>query len=392
MLVAIASHPIQYQIPVWQDLGHQLGDEFVVIFLCKQGVANGTDSEFGREVFWDFELLDGYRSEFIFDCQDRVIGFWRNRLKSYSIFIRRMKQLKPKAVLLGGWNLFGYIQVAIIAKFFLKTDIWLRCEANNFKQYSLWHSTVRKMLIYSFLQIFSKFFYIGNANKEFYKSFGVPNSRLFFAGYGVDNTKFLPPLGHRTNLSVRKKLGLKDSTKVVLFCGKFIEKKRPMDLILALEKLGFKVDDVPIQILFVGSGLLMSQLQRKAQDVSVKLSEINWNPIVFAGFLNQSEIVEAYQTADLLVLPSDTHETWGLVVNEALATGLAVAVSRNCGCAYDLVERHFPDLVFAEGDIDAISKAISQGIFISREQILDVNPVADYSSKQTTEALLNAYG
>lgn len=392
MLVAIASHPIQYQIPVWQELGHQLGDEFLVIFLCKQGVANGTDSEFGREVFWDFQLLDGYRSEFIFDCQDRVIGFWRNRLKSYSIFIRRMKQLKPKAVLIGGWNLFGYIQVAIITKLFLKTDIWLRCEANNFKQYSLWYFTVRKILIFSFLQICSKCFYIGNANKEFYKSFGVPNSRLFFAGYGVDNTKFLPPLGVRTNLSIRKKFGLKDSAKVVIFSGKLIKKKRPLDLILALENLSFMVDDVPIQILFVGSGLLMNQLKKKAQDISDSLPEINWNPIVFAGFLNQSEIIEAYQTADLLVLPSDAHETWGLVANEALATGLAVAVSSNCGCAYDLVERYFPNLVFAEGDIDAISKAISEGIFISREQILNLNPVADYSSKQTTEALLNAYG
>jgi hypothetical protein len=81
-----------------------------------------------------------------------------------------------------------------------------------------------------------------------------------------------------------------------LFCGKFIPKKRPLDL--------------------VGAAKL---LLRDA-----------------AGFLNQTEISRAYVAADCLVLPSDYRETWGLVVNEAMASGLPCIISDQCGCAEDL--------------------------------------------------------
>jgi glycosyltransferase involved in cell wall biosynthesis len=65
-------------------------------------------------------------------------------------------------------------------------------------------------------------------------------------------------------------------------------------------------------------------------------SESSRPPASFCGFLNQTEISRAYVAADCLVLPSDYGETWGLVVNEALATGLPCLVSDACGCAEEL--------------------------------------------------------
>lgn len=60
-------------------------------------------------------------------------------------------------------------------------------------------------------------------------------------------------------------------------------------------------------------------------------------PVTFAGFLNQSHMARAYTAADCLVLPSDHGETWGLVVNEAMACGLPAIVSDRVGCGQDLV-------------------------------------------------------
>ncbi len=62
-------------------------------------------------------------------------------------------------------------------------------------------------------------------------------------------------------------------------------------------------------------------------------------PITFVGFLNQSEIPAAYAVSDCLVLPSDHGESWGLVVNEAMACGLPAIVSDLVGCAEDLVHQ-----------------------------------------------------
>src|SRR5207245_2803101 len=78
-------------------------------------------------------------------------------------------------------------------------------------------------------------------------------------------------------------------------------------------------------------------------------------PATFAGFLNQSEIASAYAAGDALVLPSDFGETWGLVVNEAMACGRAAVVSDRVGCGLDLVIPGKTGERFAFGDTQALA-------------------------------------
>jgi glycosyltransferase involved in cell wall biosynthesis len=81
-------------------------------------------------------------------------------------------------------------------------------------------------------------------------------------------------------------------------------------------------------------------------------------PGTITGFLNQTEIPAAYVAADCLVLPSDAGETWGLVVNEALACGLPAIVSDRCGCAEDLAQPFGHQHVFACGDLATLARNI----------------------------------
>ena len=74
----------------------------------------------------------------------------------------------------------------------------------------------------------------------------------------------------------------------------------------------------------------------------------------FAGFLNQTDISRAYVAADVLVLPSDYGETWGLVVNEAMASGLGCIVSDHCGCSPDL-GRINGNAVYKCGDVKSLA-------------------------------------
>jgi glycosyltransferase involved in cell wall biosynthesis len=78
-------------------------------------------------------------------------------------------------------------------------------------------------------------------------------------------------------------------------------------------------------------------------------------PISFTGFLNQSQIVAAYAAADALVLPSDGGETWGLVVNEAMACGLPCFVSDQVGCSPDLIIPNQTGALFPLGDYKALA-------------------------------------
>ena len=78
-----------------------------------------------------------------------------------------------------------------------------------------------------------------------------------------------------------------------------------------------------------------------------------------AGFLDQAALGRAYAAADCLVLPS-TSETWGLVVNEALATGLPAIVSSGVGCAPDLVTPGVTGEVFPCGDVGSLASALAR--------------------------------
>jgi glycosyltransferase involved in cell wall biosynthesis len=81
-------------------------------------------------------------------------------------------------------------------------------------------------------------------------------------------------------------------------------------------------------------------------------------PVSFAGFLNQSAIASAYAASDCLVLPSDHGETWGLVVNEAMACGLPAVVSDLVGCREDLIIEGKTGLSYSCGNSGALAACL----------------------------------
>src|SRR4030095_2671554 len=79
------------------------------------------------------------------------------------------------------------------------------------------------------------------------------------------------------------------------------------------------------------------------------------NAVTIAGFVNQRALPDWYASADTLVLPSDSRETWGLVVNEAMAAGLPVIVSNAAGCSVDLVRERDNGFTYPCGDVDTLA-------------------------------------
>jgi glycosyltransferase involved in cell wall biosynthesis len=141
-----------------------------------------------------------------------------------------------------------------------------------------------------------------------------------------------------------------------------VQKKRPLDLIQAVRLARSRRPERPLHILFVGAGELLDEARAHCRDHLNPFGESAPSPGLvdasFLGFLNQSQIAEAYVAADCLALPSESTETWGLVVNEAMACGLPAIVSDQCGCAQDLVAPFRPDLCFPTGDISGLADVI----------------------------------
>jgi glycosyltransferase involved in cell wall biosynthesis len=78
----------------------------------------------------------------------------------------------------------------------------------------------------------------------------------------------------------------------------------------------------------------------------------------FLNFQSQEALIGLYQNASLFILPSLYGETWGLVVNEAMASGLPVAVSINVGCANTLVGENQNGFTFDPLDANTLAEKL----------------------------------
>src|SRR5262249_40113165 len=122
--------------------------------------------------------------------------------------------------------------------------------------------------------------------------------------------------------------------------------KRPLDFISAVAQAAAVVPSV--RGVMVGDGPMRPQMESWAQATH--------SPTTIRGLLSQAEMPSAYVAADALVLPSNLRDTWGLVVNEAMACGIPVLLSDRVGCAPDLVKEGVTGYTFPFGDSSALAK------------------------------------
>jgi glycosyltransferase involved in cell wall biosynthesis len=246
-----------------------------------------------------------------------------------------------------GWQCMGLLQLFIAASL-QRTSILLRMENNEKKRRSFLMSLLHKLIVSQ-----AKFVLpVGIANSRYYKDLGVASSRMLKSPYCVDNQHFavLADEERLNRLQIRQQWNVPDSAFCFLFCGKLEEKKHPGDILAALEIIQQAGTSAQVHCLFVGSGALESQLKRQAERLKL--------PVTFIGFLNQRELSSAYVAADALVLPSDCNETWGLVVNEAMACALPAIVSDQVGCAEDLIQVGHTGLIYGCRDVKALARSM----------------------------------
>ena len=339
-----ATHPIQYQVPWFQALAVRPELELKVLFgmmpdAAQQGVG------FGIGFQWDIPLQEGYQWDVL-----RNVA----RQPSLGVFggcdtpgvIDNLRAWAPDVVILTGWHSKMLVQ-AWWASARLRIPRILRGESNALRHRPRWKRSLHTV----WMRGFAEFLAIGQANRDFYRQAGVPPDRIHDCPYFVDNERFGAQAdglrGRRAEL--RTEWGIPRDATCFLFSGKMIPKKRPLDLLHALQRAC--ATGASAHLLIVGDGELMAEARAMAQASHL--------PVTFAGFLNQTEIVRAYVAGDCLVLPSDTGETWGLVVNEAMACGLPAIVSDQVGCGPDLVTDGVTGALFPMGDVAALAQRMA---------------------------------
>jgi glycosyltransferase involved in cell wall biosynthesis len=368
MLAILTTHPIQYQVPLWQALSADGAVPFEVWYLSDHGVRPSYDVQFGETFSWDLDTLAGYPSRFLKTNTDANVARF-NQVRLEESLSPLLQEKKASALWIQGWQVRAYWQ-AVWQAHAASVPVWLRGESNDLAPSTLWKKQAKRLLHSRLFSRVRDFLYIGEANRRLYESYGVREEQLHPAPYCVDNERFARQADElrKQRAAIRREWRIPENALCLLFAGKFIPKKHPFDLIAAAESARLQNLEQPVHLLFVGSGELGTQLRAACHvvyDADAKAAEDRdlgkkgFAPAAsFTGFLNQTEISKAYVAADCLVLPSDHQETWGLVVNEAMASGLPCVVSDACGCGEDLIAPIDPRFRFPLGQPEAIADAI----------------------------------
>ncbi|MUG94052.1 glycosyltransferase [Scytonema sp. UIC 10036] len=381
-LAIITSHPIQYYAPWFRHLACHADFAIKVFYLWDFGVTHQVDAGFQKSLQWDIPLLTGYDCEFVPNVSSNpgTHHFWGLQNPSLGAQVR---VYNPDAVLLMSYN-YASIYQYLLNWNTRHAPLLFRGDSHRLLPVSGLKAWARRQFISLIYRRFAACLYVGKANYSYFQYHGVPANHLFFSPHAVDNDRFFAQAEIATQQAVawKKELGIPEGDAVVLFAGKFEEKKRPLDLLRAFLQAQLS----QVSLLFVGSGFLEQNL---------KLEAAEHRNIYFAPFQNQTLMPRTYAVANLVVLPSyGIGETWGLAINEAMCLARPIVTSTHVGCSQDLVYPYRNGLIFPAGDIPALAYSLREA-FSDRQRLQQWGEnsryiISQYSYTQTTQGLHQA--
>lgn len=316
-VLLLANVPTPYNLPVIDLVRRQSGWSLEVCFISRSNEAVGwADPDKALQGGGPVAILDARRPG--------LAGLFGVHLAATLELILRLLRFRPQYLILYGYTQLpqaaGLLWAAITGTpFAVMGDANIHADlARGARKW------IKRIWLGGVCRRAAALISVGTTNRLFWESYGARPEKIFDLRYPVDNDYFARETAVRKAEAeqMREKLGL-PGRAVFLFVGRLVARKNVDLLIRAAKSAG----GTRAGVLIVGSGEERESLERLAAG----------DPrIVFAGIAGYGEMPLWYSMSDVLVLPA-RHEPWGLVINEAMASGLAVIAHRECGAAVDLV-------------------------------------------------------
>jgi len=299
MRVAIVSNELPpYRIPLFRTLSKMSGIMLQVLF-CSRREPNR---------LWDIPALD-FGHIFL---QERIFSYRGRYIHNNMGVLKRLWEFSPDVIVTGGFNpthlyAFTYAKAMRIPHVVMTdgTDI-------SEQNLSIVHKIVRKFIY----RRSRSFIAASHGGLRLLRSYLVPPESCFTSCLCVDNAMFSPG-------------PVENKFFDFLFCGRIEEIKNPLfALEVAIDtakKLHRKTS-----IMFVGTGEQEDELKLRAAQQSMFVDA------KFSGFLSHAELPRFYREARIFLFPT-RGDPWGVVVNEACASGLPIITTPYAGVANELV-------------------------------------------------------
>lgn len=346
-LAVVSTHPIQYYAPVFRALAAYDALDVRVFYTWSQAAESALfDHGFGAEVKWDIPLLDGYDHQFIRNVAVRAGSRHFNGIRNPTL-IDDIEAWGPDAILVYGWNCQSHLQA--IRYFKGRVPVLFRGDSTLLDPISWWRALLRRAFLRWLYGHVDLAIAVGGNNRDYFAWCGVPMQRIAFAPHSIDTQRFAADAIEQENHARdwRLELGIPAEAVVFLFAGKLQKKKHPELLLDAFRSLR-----PGSHLIYVGSGEIECELKAQAG---------GFDNVHFLPFQNQSLMPVVYRLGNVFVLPSQgPGETWGLAMNEAMATGRPIIASSRVGGARDLIQPESTGWIFESGDRHALRRVLSQ--------------------------------
>ena len=379
-LAIISTHPIQYNAPWFKLLGKRDDIELKVFYTWSQRQNDFYDAKFGKSIEWDIPLLEGYVYSFV-DNPAKDPGNHHFFGITCPSLIKEIEDWQATHVLVFGWNFKAHLSA--MRHYKGKIPVLFRGDSTLLDEKSGYKTILRRILLKWVYRHVDTGLYVGSTNKDYYRKHGLKENQLVFSPHAVDNKRFIDDADNTYKTAAKKwriALGFTDEDHVILFAGKLESKKNPLLLLDAFKKVmerNSMGEKHRLKLLFVGNGELEEELRKKSAGYDVR----------FLDFQNQSKMPVVYRLGDILCLPSKgPGETWGLVVNEALASGTKCIISDKAGCARDM--NFDGNQVFSSGNAEELADCLEKSLEFSlsdQEKFLNT-----YNYEKLEESIIEA--
>jgi len=239
----------------------------------------------------------------------------------------------------------------------------------------------------SLVEGFGDGFVAGSAHADYAVALGIPRARVVVGCDVVDNAYWSSRAQaiRADGATWRARLQLPE--RYFIAVSRFIPKKNLDGLLKAYALYRQDVGERAWHLVMCGAGKLGRELRELATRLQVH------DIVHFSGYLDAEQLSAHYALASAFVQASAYDEQWGLVVNEAMAAGLPVLVSRNVGCAPELVRAGVNGYTFDPFRLYSLADRMKQLTSMTQTQLDQCGAasrtlIADWSPERFAQNLL----
>jgi len=332
-VLLVTNVPQTYRIPLFNEIAEQLKQKDIdlkVVFASGGYKRRKAQIDFS-EMKFDYEILKSVKFNF---------GDVEKTMFTYGGLNKVISSYKPHRIIVSGYSI-------------ATMKIFFRSLFNNSTKYIIWSGSIeapgrfdsafRKMFRRMLINRAAGFVAYGTKAKEYLVGMGAPSEKISIGINTVDTSFFR----EETN---KLRSQMNDGKKRLLFLGYLVPRKNTGRLIEIIGMLCKARNDFEFHILGDGSDRLRLEEMVKEKNLGDR--------ITFHGFVQKKELPPYFATTTAFLFQTG-FDIWGLVLNEAMAAGVATLSSVNAGATFDLISEGKTGFAVDYNDTDAVLEKIN---------------------------------